>query len=369
MNKDLLNKFTDQYMSAEGKWFPLQWHYITACIMKGYMDVHSATGEQKYLDFAENYLLRLFDKQGTAKGVKPEQYNIDQIRMAKTVLDMHELRPRDQYIKVADIFYKQFADYPRTKEGNFWHKEFYYNQVWLDGLYMGQPFYAHYLKKFYPGRDFSDTIRQFETCRQRIWDDSLKLYKHAWDEARKMDWADKETGRSPCVWLRAVGWYAMALVDVMEIIGKDDPGYGILKVQLAEMISGLKPYQHESGMWYQVVDQGDRENNYLESSGTLMIAYALMKGSRLGMLPEPAAADGLKILDGTVKTCLREESGEVLLGNICRSAGLGKHPDAGYMRDGTYEYYTTGENIVNNNGHGTAPLLMAWAEVLKGGLA
>ncbi|MNR02275.1 Unsaturated rhamnogalacturonyl hydrolase YteR [compost metagenome] len=205
---------------------------------------------------------------------------------------------------------------------------------------MGQPFYVRYIKEF-----------------------ENRLYYHAYDESREMFWCDKTTGMSPNVWGRAVGWFVMALVDVLELLEGELVDSKPLKMILQETLDGMLPYQHSGGMWYQVVDMGDRLGNYLESSGTLMIAYALLKGSRLGYLAKEYADYGKSAFNGTIQQYLREENGEVLLGGICRSAGLGKNPDTGKVRDGSFKYYTENEIIVSNNGHGVAPLLMAYSEV------
>ena len=230
---------------------------------------------------------------------------------------------------------------------------------------MGHPFYTKYLRDFCHKNVFDDTVRQFQVCRKRIFNESLGLYMHGYDESKKIFWADKETGRSPSVWLRAIGWFTMALVDVIEIISEDKAGTAILSELLSELIRGLMQYRHESGMWYQVPDQGSRGKNYLETSGSAMIAYGLLKAYRLGIEPKESALSGIKTLEGINDIYIREEAGEILLGGICRSAGLGIYPGSGHKRDGTFEYYTTGEQICENNGHGTAPLFMAFAEYLE----
>ena len=364
MDLKLLKCFTDQYKKSQGRWFNHKWDYANACILESYLNLYKVTDNSEHLYFVSEYVQNLFDDDGRPIGLNLDQYNIDQIKMAKVLLDLNEISPDNKYSTVANDIYKQLQSYPRTKEGNFWHKEFYISQVWLDGLYMGQPFYTKYLKDFRGQKKFDDTVRQFENCRKRLYDESLKLYLHAYDESREIFWADKQTGRSPSVWLRAIGWFVMAFVDVIEIISEDRKGVETLTALFSETVEGLMQYRHESGMWYQVVDQGGREHNYLETSGSAMIAYALMKAYRLGIASKEAAFAGVGTIEGIMNKYIREEKGEILLGGICRSAGLGTHPALGYKRDGTFNYYTTEEKIVENNGHGTAPLFMAYAEYL-----
>lgn len=156
----------------------------------------------------------------------------------------------------------------------------------------------------------------------------------------------------------------MALVDVLELLEGEQVDSSSLKALLQETVDDMLVYQHEAGMWYQVVNWQDQPDNYLESSGTLMLAYAMLKGARRGYLPDSYAAYGQKAFDGTVQQYVYEQDGEVRLGGICRSAGLGRNPDTGVVRDGSYEYYIHGEKIEENNGHGVAPLLMAYNEIL-----
>ena len=277
MDLQLLERFADQYKHSLGKWFDQKWQYINACIMESYLKLYKVTENTGHLGFVSDYVENLFNKKAEPIGLHLDQYNIDQIKMAKLLLDLYQISPKEKYISVVHNLFNQMKNYPRTKEGNFWHKEFYPNQVWLDGLYMGHPFYTKYLRDFCHKNVFDDTVRQFQVCRKRIFNESLGLYMHGYDESKKIFWADKETGRSPSVWLRAIGWFTMALVDVIEIISEDKAGTAILSELLSELIRGLMQYRHESGMWYQVPDQGSRGKNYLETSGSAMIAYGLLK--------------------------------------------------------------------------------------------
>ena len=179
-----------------------------------------------------------------------------------------------------------------------------------------------------------------------------------------MFWCDKETGLSPNVWLRSVGWLSMALVEIYETIRDDDPeGAAALAAQLLELLNGMMPLQRE-GMWYQVFNRPGEENNYLETSGSLMLAFAMMKAARIGMIDAEWREEGVKVYESVLDKFLVEENSEVFLNNICKSAGLGKNPGTGVIRDGSYEYYTTGEPIVPNNGHGVGALFVAENEYL-----
>ncbi|TCK93246.1 unsaturated rhamnogalacturonyl hydrolase [Natranaerovirga hydrolytica] len=364
MNYEIANKLQEQYMDAEGKWYDLKWHYVQYCILKSYLDKYEQTNNEKYYNFVKDFVDRLYDENGTIPEIDIDYYTIDQIRMASILFPLYKKEKDPKYKKVLDLLYNQLTTtYPRTESGSFWHKDNYPNQIWLDGLYMGQPFYVEYIKTFNDQKDYSDMLKQFANARKFIFNEETELYLHAYDESREMFWCDKETGLSPHVWGRAVGWLVMALVDLLEMLETEDVDTALLKDMLKETIDGMLKYQHSSGMWYQVVDMGDKKDNYLESSGTSMLAYAILKGVRLGYLSEDYKEYGVKAFEGTVNQCVKEVDGEVRLGCICRSAGLGRHPERGDVRDGSYEYYVSGEPIVENNGHGVAPFLMAYNEI------
>jgi unsaturated rhamnogalacturonyl hydrolase len=358
---EIIDKLKKQYMSSK-KWYSPRWHYIEACILKSYLDSYAETGKVEYYKFVKDFIDSLYDKDGNITGLKLNYYSIDQIRMGTILFKLYETEKDEKYKNTLDSLYKQLKTYPRTESGSFWHKENYPNQIWLDGLYMGQPFYVQYIKEFEPHKDYSDTFKQFENARKFLYNEKNHLYYHAYDESRESFWCDKVTGRSQNVWGRAAGWITMALVDIIELLdGEIDTKE--LKALFQEVVDGMLPYQHNSGMWYQIVDMGDKPGNYLESSGTLMLSYGILKGVRLGYLPEKYATYGKAAFDGTINQYVRQENEEVLLGGICKSAGLGKNPDTGIVRDGSFEYYTKCEKVVDNNGHGVAPLLMAYNEI------
>lgn len=365
MTYPLVEKLKQDYMKQEGKWFRHRWHYIESCILKAYLDSYELTGDESEYQFVKDFIDRLYNDEGEIEQIDTQYYNIDQIRMANVLFTLFNIEGDLKYKKVLDRLYTQLQTYPRTNSGNFWHKTNYENQIWLDGLYMGQPFYVRYIKEFQEEKDFTDTIEQFKNVRKFLFDDQTKLYVHAYDESRSMFWCDKETGHSPHVWSRAVGWYAMALVDVLELLEGEDVDSHELKSLLKETIDGMLPYQQSNGMWYQVVEHPGEEGNYLETSGTTMMSYAILKAVRLDYLSKNYEKYGVSAFNGTVHNYMREEDGEVFLGGICRSAGLGKHPELGRIRDGSYDYYVRGEKVVDNNGHGVAPLLMAYNEIVQ----
>jgi unsaturated rhamnogalacturonyl hydrolase len=252
---------------------------------------------------------------------------------------------------------------PRTKSGNFWHKQIYPNQVWLDGMYMGQPFYMEYETRFNNKKNYSDIYNQFKFVIDNMRNPLNGLYFHAIDTSREAFWCDKVTGLSQCTWLRASGWYAMALLDTLEKADTDDKNFEaenkMLKDAFVDLIDSMLRYQDESGMWYQVVNYGGMDKNYLETSGSSIFAYAILKGVRLGILPLEYRKYAEKAIDGIITRYLRVDETGMGLGGICLVAGLG----GSGRRPGTYDYYMS-EPIVEDDAKGVGPFLLAYTELL-----
>ncbi len=339
-----------------------EWNYIDGCMIKAILEMYSITKEEKYLAFADAFIDYRVNEDGTIAGYSVEKYNIDDVNAGKTLFELYDLTGKEKYRKAIDLVYSQVQTQPRTKEGNFWHKKIYPNQIWLDGLYMGQPFYMEYETRFNNKENYKDIFNQFFNVYELLRDKETGLYFHAYDSSREMFWCDKETGLSKNFWLRALGWYTMALLDTLD---KCDPvgyeeEYEKLKKIFAELMESMLKFQDESGMWYQVVNMGGREKNYLETSGSAIMAYALLKGVRLNFLPESYRQYGEKAMTGICDRYLNTEEGKMSLGGICLVAGLGG-PD---MRDGTYEYYMS-EPIVQDDAKGVGPFLLAYTELLR----
>lgn len=340
-----------------------KWNYIDGCMIKAIIEMYSITKDEKYLNFADHFIDYFVQEDGTINSYSVEEYNIDNVNAGKVLFELYDLTGKEKYRKAIDTVYEQVKTQPRTKEGNFWHKKIYPNQIWLDGLYMGQPFYMEYETKFNRMGNYLDIYKQFINVEKLLKDEKTGLYYHAYDSSREMFWCNKETGLSQNFWLRAEGWYVMALLDTLEKM--DDQifyEYRKLMSMFRDIIDAMLKYQNESGMWYQVIDKTDREDNYLETSGSAIMAYAILKGVRLGYLPERYSAYGEKAFYGVCDTYLKEKDGELNLGGICLVAGLGGKE----MRDGTYEYYMS-EPVVENEAKGVAPLLLAYTEILRRG--
>lgn len=338
------------------------WNYIDGCMITALLCASEITGETKYADFAEKFIDYYVFDDGSIRGYSKEKYNLDDVNEGKVLFELYEKTGKEKYKKAIFLLESQLEEQPRTNTGNFWHKKIYPNQIWLDGLYMGQVF-STLFKKYFGNKDYSDVVNQFKNVRKLMFDEDKKLYYHGCDCSKTAFWADKETGRSKSFWLRAIGWFTISLIDNIDYIDDENAKAELVKI-FAEAIDGISQYADaETGMYYQVVDQGGREGNYLETSGSSMIAYAMMKGARLGVIDKKYAEMGRKTFDGICKKYLSiSDNGDLNLGGICLVAGLG--PEDNKRRDGTFEYYIS-EPVVENDAKGVAPFVLCYTEVKR----
>lgn len=337
------------------------WNYIDGCMIKAVLELYHITRNETYLSFADEFIDYFVQEDGSIRYYDPEEYNLDNVNAGKTLFDLYKITGKEKYRKAIDTVYSQVTGQPRTSIGSFWHKQIYPNQVWLDGLYMVHPFYMQYELTFNEGRNCHDSYEQFLNVCRLMRDTRNGLYYHAYDDSREAFWCDKVTGLSDNFWLRAMGWFAMSLVDTIEIMPDSLESERIELTRIySELIDSILPYQDkETGMWYQVVNRGGIKPNYLETSGSAIFAYAIMKSVRLGLLPESYFADGQRAFDGICSHRLSEVSGALQLDGICLVAGLGNTE----MREGTFDYYMR-EPIVKNDAKGVAPLILAYVETL-----
>jgi unsaturated rhamnogalacturonyl hydrolase len=298
---------------------------------------------------------------GSIRGYRKEEYNLDQVNAGKIVFDLWKESGDSRYRKALDSLMAQLADQPRTDSGSFWHKKIYPHQVWLDGLYMFGPFYARYAAEFSRPELFRDLCSQLFSVRDAMRDKASGLYYHAWDESRSQGWADPATGLSAHVWGRAVGWLSMALIDILDWLPPEYPERGDVVAMFLGLMRAAAAVQDGSGLWFQILDMPEAEGNYLEESVSAMFAYSLYKGIAKGLLPGAefsAVAD--KALDGIIARFVsHDESGRLHVGGICKVAGLGGTP----YRDGSFAYYMS-EPVVPDDYKGTGPLILALCEAI-----
>ena len=292
---EILDRYIDQLLEKSSPQAPVwniekikqggksSWNYIDGCMIKAVLELYHIKKDPEYLKFADEFIDYFVREDGSVQSYDPLEYNLDNVNAGKTLFDLYELTGKEKYRKAIDTVYSQLKGQPRTSEGNFWHKKIYPNQVWLDGLYMAQPFYMQYELTYNDGKNCRDSYEQFVNVYRNMRDLRNGLYYHAYDASREAFWCDKVTGLSDNFWLRALGWYAMALIDTVEIMPDSlAPERDELSRIYRELIDSMLPYQDEkTGMWYQVVNRGRISPNYLETSGSAIFAYAIMKSVRL----------------------------------------------------------------------------------------
>lgn len=342
------------------------WNYEDGCVLMGAKQLYEATGDEVFKSFIFEYLSDFIQDNGAIHNYDTHEYNIDNINAGKVLTFAYDQTNDEKYLKAIKVLMGQLETHPRTKSGNFFHKQLYPNQIWLDGLYMAQPFYMDYETRFNGKNGYNDILNQFQNTKKYLYNAETGLYYHAYDENRSMFWADKENGCSKNYWLRSMGWYVMALVDVLDVMSKEIyEHYDIYRNLLKEAVDGLLRYQDsKTKLFYQVIDHPEVEGNYLETSGTAMIAYAIMKGVRMGVLnQEHYGLIGKEIFDSLTKEkLLADNEGNYHLTAICHVAGLG--PEDKPHRDGSIEYYLS-EAIVSDDSKGVGPWMMAMAERVK----
>ena len=345
--------------SPNGAGIPPKWVYDFGTELNGIKNLWLATGEKKYFDFIKKGVDTFVQDDGTINTYKLTDYNIDQIKMGDAVLLLYRVTNDAKYKKAADLLRLQLKNHPRTNEGGFWHKKIYPYQMWLDGLYMGEPFYAQYAETFNEPQDFDDIANQFIWTEKHTRDEKTGLLYHAWDESKKMDWADKTTGRSSQFWGRAMGWYAMALVDVLDYFPKNHPKRAELINILNREMTALEKVQDKSGNWWLILDKPNEKGNYLEASASAMFVYAMAKGVRMGYLPETFMDSANKGWAGIQKEFISmANGGKITLEKTIGGAGLGGNP----YRAGDYAYYI-GEKIVQNDPKGVGSYINAATEM------
>lgn len=360
-----------KFADSEMKRFPEAWQldhgkrlyfgYSQGVGTLAMLKVWKKTDDDKYLDYVVEWADTLINNKGEIHLYQVETYNIDYINSGKVLFDVYRETGNEKYKLAMDRLVNQMKNHPRTLEGVFWHKLIYQHQIWLDGLYMGSPFLAQYAVTFNRPEMIDDVMNQFIVCAKHTYDKATGLYYHAWDESGNQRWANKETGQSPNFWGRSIGWWFMALVDVLDFIPADHPQ----RPELIHMIQGLADtlprYQDETGLWYQVLDQGDRDGNYLEASVSSMFMYSIAKAVNKGYIDTKYRAIAEKAYDGLMKELIVvNEDGTLTLTQCNSVGGLGGNP----YRDGSFEYYIS-EKVRDNDAKATGPFIMGCLELGK----
>ncbi|MCC9137248.1 glycoside hydrolase family 105 protein [Pontibacter silvestris] len=336
-----------------------KWDYTQGLFASALERVWEKTGDQKYLNYIQAFADTMISEDGAIMTYKKTDYNIDRVNPGKFLMELYKETGDNKYKLAVEELRDQMRTHPRTSEGGFWHKKVYPHQMWLDGLYMGSPFLAQYAVEFNEPALFDDVANQIYLVDKYTWDEKEGLFYHGWDESREQKWANPETGRSPNVWGRAMGWFAMALVDVLDYLPEDHPKRAEVLQITQKMAGAIEQYQDkDTGLWWQVVNMGGREGNYLESSASSMFTYFLVKAAKKGYIDQHYMQVARKGYSGILNNFIKKNNdGTISITNVCAVAGLGGNP----YRDGTYEYYIN-EPRRDNDPKAVSPFIMASLE-------
>jgi len=362
--KDYIDHYKglDVYKESEGGKQVYQWNYEDGCLLLGCKKMYEVTGDDFYKDYIVRFVDPYVDSDGNISSYVLTDYNLDFVNSGKLFYFLEDVTGDEKYRKATERIMTQLRFHPRLKTGNFWHKLIYPYQVWLDGLYMGQPFYLEYENRYNGRKNYYDIVNQFKMVRKYLYDPETGLYHHAYDEYRERDWADKETGLSPNFWLRSIGWFLMALVDCYEMASEElydcKRTFGDL---YREAIAGVLRWQDaDSRLFYQLIALPEVEGNYLETSGSLMVAYSILKACRLELLlPDKYLHIGEEIFRAVLDRQLTFHDGHCHLGGTCEVAGLGPR----HERNGSVEYYLS-EKVVEDDPKAQGVLMMTYGEYL-----
>jgi len=364
MNKKKVNQYIRQYLTDFKSAKVDKWNYEDGCVLLGAIQIYSVTKETFLKDFVIHYLEKYITESGDILFYEKEDFNIDNISTGRALFFAYGQTQNEKYKKAILVLADQLKKHPRTKSNHFWHKKIYPYQVWLDCLFMAQPFYMMYETQIGVKENYKDIVNQFQNARKFLYNENEGLYYHGYDEARESLWANKETGCSGNYWLRSMGWLLLAIIDTMEEMSEQIyEYYHALKVLFKEALAGLLSYQDkDSKLFYQVIDKPEYKGNYLETSGSAMVSAAILKACQMRvLLPEKYEQIGVEILEALVDNKLVKKNSKLVLTDTCRIAGLGP----GEARDGSVDYYIS-EPIQDDDHKGAGAFMMAYGQWLSG---
>jgi unsaturated rhamnogalacturonyl hydrolase len=332
-----------------------KWNYCHGLVLQAILQAWEKTGDERYFNYANDYADSMIDDNGAIRGYKPEEYNIDRVNTGKILFPLLARTGDEKYRKAIHALRAQMKTHPRVSDGGFWHKKIYPHQVWLDGLYMAAPFLARHAVEYDEPDLLDDVARQVVAIAGHARDPLTGLFYHGWDESKTQRWANPETGQSPNFWSRAIGWYMMAIVDLLDYLPASHPLRPAIIDILRDLSSAIEPFRDErTGMWYQVTNLPGSEGNYLESTGSIMFIYAWKKGADKGYLDRSYKRKSARAYRSFLEQFVREDAGGRLsITSCCSVSGLGGTP----YRDGSYAYYIS-EPVRDNDPKAVGPFIM-----------
>lgn len=340
-----------------------RWSYTNGLVLQAMAGVYEETGDQKIYDYIYDYANRMINEDGSIETYKLTNYNLDMIKSGDAIFWLQQQNPEPRFKMAMDILHQQLEGQPTTSEGGYWHKKRYPYQMWLDGVFMAEPFHTKYALEYMEDKAVEKVLNkivlQFDLIEKYNRDSETGLYYHGWDESREQRWANKKTGLSQHFWSRGMGWYGMAMVDILDYLPESHLGRERIIGYLKRYAEAIVKYQDESGAWWQVLNLQEREGNYLEATGSCMFTYTLAKGANKGYISSEYLVNAKKGFDGIITQFITvEDNGVINLNKCCGVAGLGGDP----YRDGSFDYYIN-EIIRSNDPKGTGPFIFVALEL------
>lgn len=344
-------KMADSVIERDGS---ISWRYEHGLVLQSLVDLGIETVDQKYYNYVKAKYDSMIGSDGSISGYSKAGYRLDDINPGKTLFELYRVSGDKKYKLAMDKLRGQIDSQPRNGDGGFWHKQIYPNQMWLDGIYMAGPFYAKYDIKYGNSSNLSDVTKQIKLIAEHTYEPSTGLYLHAWDYSKEAAWADPQTGASPVIWGRAMGWYLFAIVDILDLLPENHPDRADILAIYKTMVKGIIKYQDSStGLWYQVVDKPLASGNWLEASSSCMYVYGIMKGVRKGYIDTSYVTYAQKAYNGIISKFINvDSSGNANLTGTCEGTSVGSNNN-----------YYFGRSKITNDFKGVGPFIYASIEI------
>jgi unsaturated rhamnogalacturonyl hydrolase len=342
---------------------PGKWTYEYGFFLNGTYRLYQQTKNERYFNYMKKWMDGYLNDDGTFKeGVyNRKEYRLDDVLPGRLCIYLFQQTGDLKYKKVADQFIEHLTQQPKTKEGGYWHKEIYPYQMWLDGIYMGDVFSMQYAAAFNMPHWFDEAILQINLMYKHAVDPVSGLLYHGWDESKNDVWANNERGTSPELWARAIGWYAMALIECLDYLPASHPERQNVESIFRKLCASIKNFQDQkTGLWYQVINKGKEEDNWIETSSSSMFCYAFAKGFNKKLLDKSYHDASEKAFSSIIgKYIYVDASGDIHLDQGVKVGSLNIKNSKG-----DYPYYITSERRLDDY-KGLAALLYSSIELKK----
>ncbi|MBQ4516514.1 MAG: glycoside hydrolase family 88 protein [Clostridia bacterium] len=319
----MMRKFKAEDLPPKGGF-----HYHAGVFLAGMMDVYSVCGDEKYFNYAKGWVDSIIPE--TAVITRYCKGTLDDHMAGILLFPLFEKTGEERYEWAIHQLVNEIRNWLRNEYGGYWHMESKPHQMWLDSLYMVSELQMLYATKYNDEYFKKQPVQQALLMYEHMQDPKTKLLRHVWDASREITLCDKETGLTPEVWGRAMGWYVVSVLDIMEYLDKDSDDYKKLAEIEKEVLGAVLGFRDkEKKLWYQVVDKGDRPDNWVEASCSCLFTYAAAKAVRMGLFDESVLELISESLDAIIDNFVEVKDGDLLLSGVCIGTGINDY--AGYI--------------------------------------